>query len=460
MTAKTLKVSDLVASKTNPRGSDGFAGQAFDDLVASVKEKGVIVPILVRPAGKKFEVVAGNRRLAAAKKAGIEEIPAQVGDLTDSEAREAQIIENLHRADVHPIEEGLAYRELIESAKPKMEVHDVAAKVGKSEKYVRNRMILTNLTDALQKKLRAGSLPLVNAVEFARLSHEGQTQVMKYLERSVYNSVACDLKMLRKHIAEQTFNELRKSPPWENDEAMKVEISRVLGVDIDKETASTLFGEKAMDRIENPADYARAMSAYIELTKRKYAADGKPLTLVSDNYSTRIAGVKGRGEYETDRVKGCKSLHDGLIVEGDGIGKIIKICTNKACKPHHPYQYERADNPKDEAKRKAQRKAQIAAEKKKKEREAKLMAKAVAKMASPMPPKQIETLLGLAIKRAHYDTLRVVAKRRELEGKRYDQAVRAAAKEMSAKEKAGLLLEVMIPSWNIAPDISKIFRSL
>lgn len=461
---ETIKVKETKRSETNPRPEADFSGAAFDELVASVKEKGVLMPILVRPLssnskGGKYEVVAGNRRLAAAKEAGLEEVPARVVKMTDREAAEAQIIENLQRKDVHPLEEGAAYKALIESAKPKLDVAEVAAKVGKSLTYVRGRLLLTNLDDKIAKRVRSGDVPLTNAIELARLSKPAQTQLVNYLRRSVYGAEACDLKTLRKLIAEQTFSQLRAAPPWKDDEAMKAEIARVTGIK-DEAGVQTLFGEKGLAKIENPADYAAALAAYIELTKRKYAADGKPLTLVSDNYSTNAKGLIGKSSYETDRVKGCKDLHDALIVEGDGLGKIVRICTNKACKPHHPYQYQRADTPVEEAKRKAQRKAQIADEKKKKDTEAKLMGKAVAKMTCPIPAKQIDALLSLAIKRAHYDTLRAVAKRRELSGKRYDDAVKTAAKEMKPADKAGLLLEVMVPSWSIGPDLARIIKGL
>src|ERR1035441_7098690 len=104
MQLQEVKVSACYESETNPRGKD-FGGKAFDELVASIREKGVLTPILVRPSTMKkgdFEVVAGNRRFRAAYQLKLETIPAQVQAMTDSEAREAQIVENLQRQDVHP----------------------------------------------------------------------------------------------------------------------------------------------------------------------------------------------------------------------------------------------------------------------------------------------------------------------------------------------------------------------
>jgi ParB/RepB/Spo0J family partition protein len=98
MELRTIRVSECFESPTNPRGTK-FDKAEFAELVASVKEKGILMPVLVRPHGKQFEVIAGNRRFRAAKEAGLTEIPAQVSDLSDTEAREAQIVENLQRAD-------------------------------------------------------------------------------------------------------------------------------------------------------------------------------------------------------------------------------------------------------------------------------------------------------------------------------------------------------------------------
>src|ERR1039457_5106951 len=115
MNLQNLKVAECHESATNPRGKD-FEGKQFDELVASIKEKGVLVPVLARKTSSSArsavcEVIAGNRRLRAAVKAGLKEIPAQVVEMMDDEAREAQIVENLQREDVHPLEEGEAYRQ-------------------------------------------------------------------------------------------------------------------------------------------------------------------------------------------------------------------------------------------------------------------------------------------------------------------------------------------------------------
>lgn len=102
MELRSIKLSECFESPTNPRGSK-FEGREFDELVASIREKGVLMPILVRAHKGKFEVIAGNRRFRAAKEAAFTEIPARIVEMTDIQAREAQIVENLQRADVHGV---------------------------------------------------------------------------------------------------------------------------------------------------------------------------------------------------------------------------------------------------------------------------------------------------------------------------------------------------------------------
>ena len=104
----TLPISDVRESSTNPRTT--FGPEALEELAASVRVHGVLQPILVRRTDDGWELIAGARRLRAAHLAGRSSIPAHVVTMSDQEAREAQIIENLQREDVHPLDEAEAYR--------------------------------------------------------------------------------------------------------------------------------------------------------------------------------------------------------------------------------------------------------------------------------------------------------------------------------------------------------------
>src|SRR4051812_16415250 len=134
-----LPVSKVSESKSNPRKTFGD----MMELIDSVRTKGVLVPVLCRPAEDGWELVFGARRLRAAQAAGLVELPAMVRAMTDREVLEVQVIENLQRADVHPLEEAEGFKALNEQYG--VSVEELAAKTGKSTAFVRNRLKLCSL---------------------------------------------------------------------------------------------------------------------------------------------------------------------------------------------------------------------------------------------------------------------------------------------------------------------------
>jgi ParB family chromosome partitioning protein len=152
---RTLPVAFLKPGKFQPRKT--FADDALNDLAASVKEKGVLTPILVRPLGAdSYEIVAGERRWRAAQMAKLHDVPVVVRDMADAEALEIAIIENVQRADLNVIEEAMAYQELIDTFKRTQE--QVAQEVGKSRPHVANTIRLLRLPESVKALIREGKL--------------------------------------------------------------------------------------------------------------------------------------------------------------------------------------------------------------------------------------------------------------------------------------------------------------
>jgi ParB family transcriptional regulator, chromosome partitioning protein len=153
--ARTLPVAFLQPGRFQPRKS--FDEQPLADLAASIREKGVLSPILVRPIGPdRYEIVAGERRWRAAQIAKLHDVPVVVRELPDDQALEIAIIENVQRADLNAIEEGAAYEELITRFGRTQE--DVAREVGKSRSHVANTIRLLRLPDAVKAWVREGKL--------------------------------------------------------------------------------------------------------------------------------------------------------------------------------------------------------------------------------------------------------------------------------------------------------------
>jgi len=150
-----IPVSGIVSNPHQPRR--GFDEDTLAALTASVRELGVLQPVLVRPLGDdRYELVAGERRWRAAKRAGLPSVPAIVRDVDDATSLEHALVENIHRQDLNALEEAAAYQQLIEDFHL---THDqVASRVGKSRAAVSNTLRLFQLPPAIQKMVAEGDL--------------------------------------------------------------------------------------------------------------------------------------------------------------------------------------------------------------------------------------------------------------------------------------------------------------
>ena len=141
-----ISLANIVPSPLQPRRE--FQREALEELVDSIRQRGIIQPLIVRSVNNRFELIAGERRWRAAKEVGLTEAPAIVRQATDLEVLELSLIENLQRADLNPIEEAQAYARL--AGEFGMRQEDIAQKVGKSRASVANAMRLLDLDPQVQ----------------------------------------------------------------------------------------------------------------------------------------------------------------------------------------------------------------------------------------------------------------------------------------------------------------------
>ncbi len=154
---RQIDIDKIIANPNQPRKE--FAPEALNDLAESIKAKGVLQPILVRPiAARKgsYELVAGERRLRASKLAGLKEMPALVKEMTDLESMAIALIENLQREDLNPIEEAKGFQELI--TKFGLSQEQLAGQVGKSRSALSNSMRLLSLAEPIQNAIGKGEI--------------------------------------------------------------------------------------------------------------------------------------------------------------------------------------------------------------------------------------------------------------------------------------------------------------
>lgn len=141
-----IDIKKIVANEKQPRR--GFDESKLEELADSMKQHGVLQPVILRKKGNKYELVAGERRWRAAAKAGIEKIPAIVRELNDSDVMEIALIENLQREDLNPIEEAMAYKSLMDDFGLTQE--ELSKRVGKSRSQIANTVRLLNLDKEIQ----------------------------------------------------------------------------------------------------------------------------------------------------------------------------------------------------------------------------------------------------------------------------------------------------------------------
>lgn len=152
---KTLRTSEIEPNRDQPRKF--FSDEAIAALADSIREYGVLQPILVRPLGTgMYQIVAGERRWRAARMLGLDEVPVNIKELSDLEAMQIAIVENLQRENLNPLEEASGYSELIE--KFGMTQEKVAKLVGRSRSAVANAVRLLTLPESVQKMVENGDL--------------------------------------------------------------------------------------------------------------------------------------------------------------------------------------------------------------------------------------------------------------------------------------------------------------
>ncbi len=165
-----ISIDDIVPSKNQPRRT--FEEEKIRELAESIKENGIIQPIVVRKIEDKYEIVVGERRYRAAKEIGLKKIPAVIRDFSDEKTLEIALIENIQREDLNPIEEANAYRTILK--KEKITQEELAKRIGKSRSYVANILRLLDLPEKIQDYVSRGTISVGHAKAIMSLKSEDE----------------------------------------------------------------------------------------------------------------------------------------------------------------------------------------------------------------------------------------------------------------------------------------------
>lgn len=253
-TFQTVAVSSIYPNQYQPR--EHFDEETLDALTASVRELGVLQPILVRQDGEQYELIAGERRWRAAKRAGLQDVPVIVRKADDMSSLEQALVENLHRQDLNALEEAAAYQQLIDDFN--FTQAKVAQRVGKSRPAVSNTLRLLSLPAAVQHLLADGRLSAGHAR--ALLGIENEEEQIRLAERVVAEEITVrDTERLIKgeqigNVEQHPVSESSTNPsadkadkagePGETRNPALLELERLLSERLDTSVGVTLGAKK------------------------------------------------------------------------------------------------------------------------------------------------------------------------------------------------------------------------
>ncbi|HUZ93789.1 MAG TPA: ParB/RepB/Spo0J family partition protein [Edaphobacter sp.] len=352
---RNLPLLSLTESANNPRST--FDEKALDELAESIKAQGVLSPLVVRPkGGHSYEIVAGARRYRAAQRAGLEYVPVRIAELSDAQAVEVSIVENLQRRDVHPLDEATGYVRLLALDEPKYSIEQIAAKCGKSPGYVLARVRLAQLAPAVVQAFSKDEIGVGHALLLAKLQPEQQEQALAACYQEAYGNdskskrILLPIRHLQQWIEHNILLELAAAPFSKED----TQLVPAAGSCIEclKRTGHNvlLFDgiSPRQDSCSDPNCYAAKLEMHVKQTvaaKPKLVqistAYGKPAegsAAIPRNQYVEIRQDKPQKKEQRDwpEYKTCKSTTEAIVTEGSEKGELRRICANPDCPVHHP----------------------------------------------------------------------------------------------------------------------------
>jgi ParB family chromosome partitioning protein len=347
-----IPLGKIRESKTNPRRF--FDETKLVELSDNIRQYGVLQPILLRPlpegeAGT-YELVAGTRRYRASKLAKRESIPATVREVTDAQALELQVIENVQRVDVHPLDEAQGYAALIELQPDTYTVESIAARVGRSPAYVSGRLRLIQLIPEARQAFYEDKLTVAHAFEIARLQPNDQRRALQECFPHYRNAAAilkdkkaeaATVRELRAWIEREIHLDLTNAPFDPQDETLLPKAGACARCP--KRTGSNplLFPEVRQKSICTDRECYRAkVEALVQIQVKPLEEKGEKPLRVSQAPSWQVNGhakdVLCEGQYRRAKARAeCPNTKAAVLIDGKGAGSIFYLCQAEKCDVHN-----------------------------------------------------------------------------------------------------------------------------
>jgi ParB family chromosome partitioning protein len=351
---RNLPLNVLTESTTNPRHI--FEDAALKELADSIRTQGILSPLLVRPLTEQsFEIVAGARRYRAAQMAEAATVPVRIVNLTDAEALEAQLIENLQRRDVHPMEEAQGFRALLNLEEPKYSIEQISARTGKTPVFVAARLKLTELAPVIVEAFYREEIGVGHALLLAKLQPDKQEQALAACFKEEWSGGDRKAKRLLLPVRnlqfwiEHNILLILKQAPFNKRDAQLIPAAGSC-VDCLKRTGHNklLFADVREDACTDPTCYAAKLEAHVQ----KQIAAKPELVQISTTYGQQQEGSKivTRSKYVEIRpdkpdtpekakwpeYKTCKHTTEAIVSDGIDKGELRQVCTQPDCPVHHP----------------------------------------------------------------------------------------------------------------------------
>ena len=326
---KSIAVDNIKLSTTNPRSK--LSEGNINELVESIREHGVITPVLLRPlSGDLYELVDGERRFRAAQKLELEELPAIIRELSDIEVVEIQIISSLHKKDIHPLDECHGFQQLIDikNYSPAM----IADKISKPLPYVYQRLSFQYLINPVRKAFEEGKINVGHAGLLARMQEHDQEELFAWLH--IYGDQWHTVQQLKENIHNKFMTNLNQAAFSKNEEEL------VKGVGSCKECPKrTGFNEELFNDVSSKdvctdrKCFEKKVQAHITRETKKIETETgeKPVKISSEHYVSGGGGkILTKSDYEVIKGKTDRTdVKKAIITHGENKGKVVQIVVKK-----------------------------------------------------------------------------------------------------------------------------------
>ena len=263
-----VPIEDIIPNRFQPRLS--FDDASLADLASSIKQHGIIQPLVLRRKNDKYEIIAGERRFKAAKMAGLVSVPAVISNLDDNESAEIAIVENIQRKDLTAIEEARSYQALLD--KGYMTQEELARKMGLSQSAISNKLRLLTLDEAVQEAILAEKISERHARTLLKVpSHEKQRELLNKVinERLTVKQLEDEIKNI-----DTTSGSIVEQP--KNNEIDKTEsLETITQKEAPVENINTPSSQN-IDTLPNIEDIFTDVSELKDITKEDTLDDVKP----------------------------------------------------------------------------------------------------------------------------------------------------------------------------------------